>query len=738
MNNLYSFYNGEINFELLKTYCKAATELDSLKEKTIQQLLNLNNNHSHLKIMPYQTTSTHICFFVKTNEVQESPYPLIEKFIVDEFDLMQGTSENITPKDLLSIYSSNEKKCIKLAKQSLYNEHPPFSEDTFNDFFVPCDVFVNETPSEPSNEEDLQEYFNIFDDLEEDHQSQELTATPLKLPSTGLNHLIGFDNLKMELKRIENFYRMNKAISNGTCNNPFTYHYFFTIDSGMGVTTALNTFAKKLHNYHFIDDKSILEYKGNLLFESHVKNHVEPGLFKMNSGGVFDFDDSPGIVAIELYKYIGEPEFNMEALNKILHRYAGSCIFVFILGRDNMPRNKRLIESYQSKLNFRHVDFPTPSEEELVLTGCRSLKGYGFELDTDAKAFLIDRITEENKDGAHHTIRTVQKTLDEARLGKLLTDTNQPDNLINHISLPDIKGVFSTRKILSENAWNALDDLIGLATVKEKVNGIVSIARVQQKLEEIGIKNAKHGYHMMFTGNPGTGKTTVARILGKLFKEVGILNIGNVIEVSRDGLVSIYVGNTAPKVRSKVKEAYGSILFIDEAYSLFESDGSGYNYGKEAVDALVKMMEDNREDFIVILAGYKDKMDRLLTMNQGLKDRINYTIDFPDYNDSELTRIFGQILGNDYTLEHEASIEIASLFKSACQNKGEYFSNGRLSRNIVERLKTIQACRLCKENTFDKDNLLTIKMVDVEALREDCDVKQAVFHSNGSSTRIGF
>ena len=199
--------------------------------------------------------------------------------------------------------------------------------------------------------------------------------------------------------------------------------------------------------------------------------------------------------------------------------------------------------------------------------------------------------------------------------------------------------------------------------------------------------------HMVFRGNPGTGKTTVARLVGKLFGEIGIIKDGEkFIETDRDGLISQYLGGTAAKTASVVKDALGGVLFIDEAYALVSN--AAYDYGHEAINTLVKRLEDSRRDFVCIMAGYTNEMNQMLSSNPGLRDRIQFYIDFPDYSAEELVQIYCKYAESEaYQLGADAKVTLRQMAEQIIRNKDENFSNARLIRKVFERTRMKQAMR---------------------------------------------
>lgn len=258
-----------------------------------------------------------------------------------------------------------------------------------------------------------------------------------------------------------------------------------------------------------------------------------------------------------------------------------------------------------------------------------------------------------------------------------------------------------------------LGALVGMEEMKRMIKEIYAWIFVNKKREELGLKARKQALHMMFKGNPGTGKTTVARLIGKLFLKMNVLSKGHLIEAERADLVGEYIGHTAQKTRDLVKKAQGGILFIDEAYSL--GRGGEKDFGKEAIDTLVKHMEDKQHEFILILAGYSREMDYFLTLNPGLHSRFPLVIDFPNYTIEQLMEIASRMLDErEYSLSHEAEKKLKDhlIWVKAVLSPNS-FSNGRYVRNIIEKSIRAQAMRLLLQNSFDKHELMTLRSNDL-------------------------
>lgn len=257
-----------------------------------------------------------------------------------------------------------------------------------------------------------------------------------------------------------------------------------------------------------------------------------------------------------------------------------------------------------------------------------------------------------------------------------------------------------------------LNNLIGLSNVKAEISSLSNLVKIQQVRKNRGMPVSNVSYHCVFTGNPGTGKTTVARIVAKIYKDLGVLNKGHLVETDRSGLVGEYVGQTAPKTNAIIDSALDGVLFVDEAYSLVQ--GGQSDYGKEAISTLLKRMEDDRERLIVILAGYSKEMEEFINSNSGLQSRFNRYIDFPDYTTKELLQIFDYMSKkNDYHLSPEASSKIVSVISDAVNHKDEKFGNARFVRNLFEKIITQQANRISIESKITNKMLATIEEIDI-------------------------
>ena len=250
-----------------------------------------------------------------------------------------------------------------------------------------------------------------------------------------------------------------------------------------------------------------------------------------------------------------------------------------------------------------------------------------------------------------------------------------------------------------------LDSLVGLDDVKKDIKNLMNLVKVRRLRRENGLPIPPMSLHMVFMGNPGTGKTTVARIISGLYAAIGVLEKGQLIEVDRSGLVAGYVGQTALKTQEVIKSALGGVLFIDEAYPL--ASGGENDFGREAIETILKAMEDHRDELIVVVAGYDGPMEKFINSNPGLQSRFNKYFYFPDYNGEQLLHIFkGQCKKNGYALTEEAEAEAKAMFEELYENRGENFGNGRDVRNVFEDTVVRQSNRVAALDAPTKDDLM--------------------------------
>ena len=355
----------------------------------------------------------------------------------------------------------------------------------------------------------------------------------------------------------------------------------------------------------------------------------------------------------------------------------------------------------------------------------------GFKFAQDAREPFERWILEEKRDDSFFGYRTMDKMVGRAIYSKAVANcrAGKEERTICADDLREI--AVSTAE--TGDPYAEINELIGLTSVKTRISEIVTQIKTQRKLAAKGRKVRRPAIHMMFSGNPGTGKTTVARLVARILRQEGVLRKGHLLEVKGRDLCGEYVGQTAPKTSAICRDAYGSVLFIDEAYSLFRGDGNDHDYGREALDTLIAEMENHRDDMCVIMAGYADDMERMLGGNEGLKSRIPHTIEFPDYSREELVQIFFSMMDGTFAYEKALEGAVRDFFGAIPDEvmKARGFANARLVRNLYERTWGKAAYR----SRMDEEELrvLASDLVGATAERE---FKQLMERSSRRS--IGF
>ena len=329
-------------------------------------------------------------------------------------------------------------------------------------------------------------------------------------------------------------------------------------------------------------------------------------------------------------------------------------------------------------------------------------------------------VEEHNKGDTISLLKKVSEAVDNPNYQIEVKRTAQLINssLIEFYGYSTIQGICQSTTDVADDTrtlqdlLDELNALVGLEKVKSKVQDLIVYQKIQKMRREQNLHSAKNTLHLAFTGNPGTGKTTVARIVGRIYKQIGLLSKGHFVEVSRTDLIAGYQGQTALKVKKVIEQAKGGVLFIDEAYSITENDHTD-SYGRECLAELTKALEDYREDLVVIVAGYTEPMNQFFESNPGLKSRFNTFIEFDDYSANELDEILVSMCkNNDYILTDEVKKKIHFYFEQQTSSKDKSFSNGRLVRNLFDDLVMNHARRVINVENPGREELSTIKVED--------------------------
>lgn len=526
-----------------------------------------------------------------------------------------------------------------------------------------------------------------------------------------LNKLIGLENVKREIQQIVQLIKFDKKRNEKlgiTEKTKPSYHFAFIGNPGTGKTTVARLIGDIMYYSGVLEKGHLIETDRTDLVGSYI-GHTEEKTKEMiesAQGGVLFVDEAYALASTS------SNDFGKEAINTLIKEMEdkrGDFIVILAGYRDEMRDLIRMNPGFESRVNME-VIFDDYDTDELIDIAKFMAQEQRYEMDDlSVKAFL-KRIESEQVSEHFANARAVRNIIEQAIREKAfrLTDQDMTKEELTILKPVDFGVDLTGEDTMSlQLLMKKMDSMVGLDEVKDMIRKIISFVNLQKKREEQNMNIEQVSLHLTFEGNPGTGKTTIARLFSQMLRELGVLKKGHIVEVTKDDLVAGYVGQTGPKTLKKIKEAYGGVLFIDEAYSLH--GGSGNSFGSEAINTLIKEMEDHRDKFVVIMAGYSGEMKALLNTNPGLNSRFNYNIHFDDYSPTQLIEILkGQIHEGDYRITDEALASLGELFSLRYDQRDKNFGNGRMVRKAFEAIKMKQAVRLIEQDTSDDIDLIIL------------------------------
>ena len=539
-----------------------------------------------------------------------------------------------------------------------------------------------------------------------------------------LNDLIGLSAIKESVQKIKAYAISNKQ------NKDLNLHMCFYGNPGTGKTEVARIIAGILYENHILPTKKVIEVDRSGLVSPYFGATAEKtsSVIEKAMGGVLFIDEAYALN----HDSRGITDYGKEAIDalvKAMEDHRGEFCVILAGYKNPMMEMISLNPGFRSRIQFE-IDFPNYSREELGQIATRMLQKKNYTIREMALEKILDITDVKRREPNFANAREVRNILDGAIMCQNLRTMGTEDQ---EIGIVDVTQYAKSLNIwLSEKSQSVtiltpeeeLDSLVGLESVKRMVKKIKAFAKKNQHMPDFNL-------HMAFYGNPGTGKTEVARILSYILYEAGVLSEAKMIETDAHGLIGRYVGETAPKTQEKIAEAMGGVLFIDEAYGLVNgTNGQASHYGEEAVEILLKKMEDCRGRFCVILAGYKQEMKQLLASNPGLESRVQFKLEFPDYSREELGEIAYRFLSKkNYTIDVQALALVLDIMDY--YSRQENFANARTLRNILDQVIMNQNLRT--EDEADNANILRI---DVEEYLQDEDID--LNRSGGSKQTIGF
>ena len=438
------------------------------------------------------------------------------------------------------------------------------------------------------------------------------------------------------------------------------------------------------------------------------------------------------ILTIDIREWVSELQSERVAtyLRKI-GAHAGNVICVFRVPFVESSVLYKMAERLEDVMPIQALSIPCMSMEHMVDFLREQLVVLGFTVEEGSLAYFEQWVMKERCDDSFYGYETLVKMIQELIYKKALLNCERGE--VSYTITEEDMLAFLEEPYVETDPYKLLNDLIGISSIKQYVKELVVQIKTQKELANAGKIVDRPCIHMMFTGNPGTGKTTVARILARILKEEGVLRKGLFFEVHGRSLCGSFVGHTAPKTSAICRDAYGSVLFIDEAYSLYTKE-TERDFGREAIHTLIAEMENHRDDFCVILAGYKKEMHKMFEANSGLESRIAYELEFPNYSRDELEEIFYSMMNGKF--EYSDSLrEVAHHFFETLPDTmldSEEFSNARFVRNIYEKVWGKAAYR----RNMEGGEKIIIEKVDFDNAVETMDLKTA--GEEKTKRRIGF
>lgn len=552
--------------------------------------------------------------------------------------------------------------------------------------------------------------------------SENLPAADVAALLSELDSLVGLAAVKRDVQDTIAFIELERRqMAAGLVAEPMSRHLVFSGPPGTGKTTVARLYAKLLTAIGMLPQGTLIEVDRSKLVGEHIGETAQlvTRQFEEANGGVLFIDE-----AYSLVQDAGSAtDFGVEAINTLVKLMEDHRTDVVVIVAGYTAKMEQFLAANPGLASrfTQTIHFDAYTVDELVEIFRRRLADLGLKYDEEVTNTVRTVFSHTDRGPSFGNAREARQLIDQARVAmarrlagrqdlsrdELVTLTSEDlrDRDEDRIATPSAAAVVSLRA--------DLDAMIGLKAVKDQVADLIDVLELQERQRQLGLETHKISFNLVFAGSPGTGKTTVARLYGRILAAMGLLRDGHVVESSKTDLVAGFVGQTGAKTTGRFAEARGGILFIDEAYALAPRGRASEDFGVEAIDTLVKLMEDHRSDVVVIVAGYTDNMREFLEANPGLESRFDTTIVFADYSDSELLEIF-RGLAQAEGKQIDPAAEPVLLERFATARRSPNFGNGRYARKLLQEATFAMARRLHDPQApLSRSELTTITADDV-------------------------
>lgn len=648
-----------------------------------------------------------ITIFIENEDVLKSltqKHPLIDSTIINKKIHINGLDALIVKNKILhklEYIGPIDEEFSKNLDEYIKNTYVAELEDEY----TYIDKVVNDVIFNKFKVLDAKKQFNKSDSLKSDdtRDVDEILAD--------INGLVGLSEVKENVNELIKYIDYSKKIDTEGFAN---LNMIFKGNSGTGKTTVARLLAELFYKLGFIRQNKIIEVTSKDLIGSHLGETAPKtqAIIDTAIDGVLFIDEAYTIMASKGGSTSNYPAECMATICKAMELYKDRLVIIFAGYTKEMNDFINENQGLMSRIGYE-LEFPDFTKEELMQIFKDEVNGNEFTLEEGVEN-KIEKLIVKNKIGRNFgNARFVTNLFDRLVITHSASYTDEAN--LKVITNKDVEIFEATKKDKERTVDDILEELnslIGLSKVKETINGFVSVIELNKKLDRAPDFNM----HMIFKGNAGTGKTTVARLIAEVYYNLGYIKRNKLVEVQSQDLIGEFLGQTGPKTQAVIESALDGVLFIDEAYAIMEHNGSNASYSAECVATLLKAMEDYRGRLIIIFAGYTDEMKKFRDLNPGLKSRIGYEIDFEDYSIEELMQIFDKkVKDKGFSADDGAKAKVEKILQDA--KNVENFGNGRFVENTVQRIIIEHAIKT--RNVTDMDRLLTFTEEDIPEVKAE-------------------